>query len=179
MPPIGPVRLELKDLDAVLARARDERWSQLALVGPMFRFDHARRLVDKGWPAERVFTLNGPLGQIPAGAPSIKQLVALISVQPIGDAGATARAGLGVLFFAHMRRLDPDLGLMRLILPLGLAGIPLLLGVGHSLQIVVSDGAQPAWLSWQTTSGLVSVVAWAVALIALTVAWVVDRRGQR
>ncbi len=44
-------RLELKDLDAVLERAKAERWTELALLGEDFTSIDASELQDSGWPA--------------------------------------------------------------------------------------------------------------------------------
>jgi hypothetical protein len=59
-------RLELKDLDSVLVRAKAEQWSELALL-PTSTADprYVEGLVRQGWSADRVIFLTEPLTEIP------------------------------------------------------------------------------------------------------------------
>ena len=50
-------RIDLKDLDAVLARAKEERWTELALLAGDLSMTHAVRCRNSGWPASRIFIL--------------------------------------------------------------------------------------------------------------------------
>jgi hypothetical protein len=51
-------RLDLKDLDGVLARAKAERWTELALVGAGWN-DYARELIGHGLRRDRIFRSCG------------------------------------------------------------------------------------------------------------------------
>jgi hypothetical protein len=53
-------RLDLKDLDAVLARAKSERWAELGLISSTSiasAEDQAKHLMLKGWPNNRLYII--------------------------------------------------------------------------------------------------------------------------
>ena len=93
--PLQTVKPE--DLDALIARAEEERWAELILLGPHYFLGDDR----KGWPeqyrdAPRVFQATEPIGD--DGARAIAGLTGLTSLDlggnQIGDDGAGAIAGL-------------------------------------------------------------------------------------
>jgi hypothetical protein len=101
----GVQRLDLKDLDAVLARAKAEGWTELALLGPHpdARW-RASRLIGDGWSDCQVFCLSNSLASVPPTLPSLSDLTSLdIENNRIGDAGATAIAKLSGLTSLNIR----------------------------------------------------------------------------
>jgi hypothetical protein len=70
-------RLDLKDLDGVLARAKAERWTELALVGAGWN-DYARELIGHGLRRDRIFVHAGTLRHVPKLLAEITSLTALV-----------------------------------------------------------------------------------------------------
>lgn len=98
MPAEQVQRLDLKDLDAVLARAKAEGWTELALPAGKYLQRRALSLQHSGWPATRVFILNEPLRVVPEALVRLKGLTALnLQGNQIGNAGAKALARLNGL----------------------------------------------------------------------------------
>jgi internalin A len=83
------------ELDEVLARAREERWTALAVVWEGDR-DFGSVLVHEGWPPNRVFIAREWMGD--DGARALASLTSLTSLylfgNGIGDDGAQALASL-------------------------------------------------------------------------------------
>jgi internalin A len=97
-------RLDLKDLDAVLARAKSEAWTELALVVHDLRGYQAEALVRSKWPAARVFVLNERLRKVPSALIEIDSLASLVHTSDhIGDAGATTLTQLAGLTSLHLQ----------------------------------------------------------------------------
>ena len=87
--------ISLDELDEWLARAHDEQWQELALIGPGIHGDYARQLIDDGWPAGHVVQLDEELA---VGVTKLASLTGLSSLNlasnNIGDEGARALASL-------------------------------------------------------------------------------------
>ena len=92
MPPAAPEPLTPEALEAVLAQAKAERWTELALRGPGFEPPlGARALGNRA--SERVFTLRQRLDHVPPTLLGIDSLTSLdLAGNQIGDAGAEAIA---------------------------------------------------------------------------------------
>lgn len=101
----GVQRLYLKDLDAVLAQAKTERWANLAILEWDEIDHHAVWLTKNGFRPEEVLLLYEKMPYVPAALLDIGSLVALsITGQGIGDAGADALASLRNLTFLYLPR---------------------------------------------------------------------------
>jgi internalin A len=97
MNPAEPARLDLKDLDALLAQAKAERWTKLALLAGILA-EHFAATIRSGWPAAQVVILSTPLQQVPEALSHIDGLTSLdLMGNQIGDAGAEALARLSGL----------------------------------------------------------------------------------
>jgi internalin A len=96
MAPDPVQRLDPQDLDAVLQQAKAERWTDLALLGPVpWAKPEARQLIRDGWRAERVFLLKAPLDQVPPALAALTGLTSLdLRNNEIGEAGAASIAKL-------------------------------------------------------------------------------------
>ncbi len=56
--PDQPATISLKELDDVLARAEDEQWRELALIGPDAWSGYGDALIRDGWPVAHVFRIT-------------------------------------------------------------------------------------------------------------------------
>jgi internalin A len=104
-----PQGLNPEDLDAVLERAKAERWTELALLGPDYQ--HRREwLIRRDWPAPWVFLLAKRLEQVSPALLAIDSLTSLdLTGNQIGEEGAEAIAG-----FTDFSSLDlGDMGIAR------------------------------------------------------------------
>jgi internalin A len=103
MNPAEPARLDLKDLDALLAQAKAERWTKLALLAGILA-EHFAATIRSGWPAAQVVILSTPLQQVPEALSHIDGLTSLdLMGNQIGDAGAEALARLSGLTSLDLR----------------------------------------------------------------------------
>ncbi len=94
--PSDPERLSPSQLAELLARARDEQWSQLALLSPTAYSGYKAYLIGDGWRADRTFWLNERLGA--DGARTLAALTSLTALNltsnSIGDDGVRALTAL-------------------------------------------------------------------------------------
>ena len=94
----GMQRLELKDLDAVLERAKAERWTELGLIYGKFIKVRAASSIHSERSAARVFILSEPLCQLPASLIEIDSLNSLSLLgNRIDDTGIADLAKLASL----------------------------------------------------------------------------------
>jgi internalin A len=95
MPPDEPQPLNAQDLDAVLAQAKAERWTELALLAPESE-PRRQGQIGGGWPAARVFVLAQMLvDHVPPALVAIDSLKSLdLAGNQIGETGAKAIASL-------------------------------------------------------------------------------------
>ena len=91
---IGPVSLD--ELDAILIRAREEKWTELAVIPTTLSDVYIQEIVDDYWPPARIIRLSDPIGV--EGARALATLTNLTSLNlnnnSIGVEGARALATL-------------------------------------------------------------------------------------
>ena len=97
------------ELEKVLARARAERWTQLALLGPDAA-PYADWLRGQGWPAERIFQLKERLGA--EGARALAALTNLTSLN-LGSNGIGAEGARALAALTNLTSLETQLQLDR------------------------------------------------------------------
>jgi Leucine Rich repeat len=87
-----PQHISSERVSEILAQARDENWSHMALVGPPWYFTLPKT---DGWQPDRIYLLDKPLTEVPASVDRLKDLRFLaLTWNCLGAEGGQALAGL-------------------------------------------------------------------------------------